>query len=96
MLLLLLPLNYFALAMSSTVTGAIPAPKGITPNFQHPTDVLHTINYITQALSLVIVTGFIAAKHYSKATVLRGTWHLEDCTKHSRSLGVFFLFPQKE
>ncbi|KAK7740728.1 hypothetical protein SLS53_005196 [Cytospora paraplurivora] len=68
--------------MNSTVTGAIPAPKGFTPNFEHPADVLHTINYVTQALSLVIVTGFIVVKHYSKVTVLRGTWQLEDFTNH--------------
>ncbi|KUI73190.1 hypothetical protein VM1G_08943 [Cytospora mali] len=63
---------------STTVTGASPAPPGITPNFEHPTDVLRTVNYVTQALSLVVVTGFMCLKYYAKTTVLRGTWNSDD------------------
>ncbi|KUI57653.1 hypothetical protein VP1G_04960 [Cytospora mali] len=63
---------------STTVTGASPAPSGTTPNFEHPTDVLRTVNYVTQALSLVFVTAFMCLKYYAKTTVLRGTWNLDD------------------
>lgn len=65
-------------------TGAIPAPPGITPDFEHPKDVLRTINYVTQALSLIFVTAFMALKYYAKVTVLRGAWVLDDCMLHSR------------
>lgn len=64
---------------STTLVGAAPAPSGVTPNFEEPADVLRTVNYVTQALSIFFVTVFIALKHYAKSGVLRGTWNLEDC-----------------
>jgi hypothetical protein len=64
---------------SSTLVGAAPAPSGVTPNFDEPADVLRTVNYVTQALSILFVTVFIGLKHYAKSSVLRGTWNLEDC-----------------
>lgn len=60
-------------------TGAAPPPEGFTPNFDHPTDVLRTINYVTQGLSLVFVTLFMFLKYYAKVTVLHGMWKSEDC-----------------
>lgn len=67
------------MSSSSTLVGAAPAPSGVTPNFEEPTDVLRTVNYVTQALSILFVTIFIGLKHYAKSSVLRGTWNLEDC-----------------
>lgn len=64
---------------STTLVGSAPAPSGVTPNFDEPADVLRTVNYVTQALSILFVTVFIALKHYAKSSVLRGTWNLEDC-----------------
>lgn len=66
--------------MTALQTGAATPPKGVTPDFDHPTDVLRTVNYVTQALSLVFVTLFMFLKYYAKTTVLRGTWNLDDCT----------------
>lgn len=63
---------------SSTLVGAAPAPSGVTPNFDEPADVLRTVNYVTQALSILFVTVFVGLKHYAKSSVLRGTWNLED------------------
>jgi hypothetical protein len=63
----------------STLVGAAPAPLGVTPNFEEPTDVLRTVNYVTQTLSIIFVTVFIGLKHYAKSSVLRGTWNVEDC-----------------
>ncbi|ROW10609.1 hypothetical protein VMCG_01620 [Cytospora schulzeri] len=64
--------------MSPAQTGAAAAPKGYTPNFDDPVDVLRTVNYVTQGLSLVFVSAFMCLKYYAKATVLRGTWNLDD------------------
>lgn len=64
--------------MTARQIGAATPPKGVTPDFDHPTDVLRTVNYVTQALSLVFVTLFMFLKYYAKTTVLRGTWNLDD------------------
>lgn len=69
--------------MTSAQTGAATPPDGITPNFDNPTDVLRTVNYVTQALSLFFVSLFMCLKYYAKTTVLRGTWNLDDRTMHS-------------
>ncbi|KAL1872377.1 hypothetical protein Daus18300_004347 [Diaporthe australafricana] len=63
---------------SDSRVGAAQAPAGVTVDFDNPTDALRTVNYVTQALSIVIVTVFVCLKHYAKASVLRGTWNIED------------------
>lgn len=75
-------------------TGAVPAPEGFTPNFDDPTDVLRTINYVTQALSLIFVSVFMGLKYYAKTNVLHGTWNMDDCTIHpsDSSLGRQLVF----
>ncbi|KAK7954137.1 hypothetical protein PG996_015022 [Apiospora saccharicola] len=49
--------------------GAIPPPPGVTPNFENPTDVLNTINLVSQILSMVIMTIFMALRVYVKMRV---------------------------
>ncbi|KAF4120598.1 integral membrane protein [Geosmithia morbida] len=44
--------------MSSSYPGAAPPPAGVTPDLENPTDVLRTIIFVTQALTLVFVTFF--------------------------------------
>ncbi|KAK8034232.1 hypothetical protein PG993_009227, partial [Apiospora rasikravindrae] len=49
--------------------GAIPPPPGVTPNFENPVDVLNTINLVSQILSIVVMTIFLALRVYVKARV---------------------------
>lgn len=52
--------------------GALAPPEGVTPDLEHPEDVLHTINYVTQGLTIVMVTIFVGLRAYAKWTVLGG------------------------
>ncbi|KAF8848944.1 hypothetical protein BDZ45DRAFT_540839, partial [Acephala macrosclerotiorum] len=49
--------------------GAVPPPPGVTPDFEHPQDVLHTISLITQLLCLSIVTPIVWLKIYARARI---------------------------
>ncbi|OHE94511.1 hypothetical protein CORC01_10231, partial [Colletotrichum orchidophilum] len=49
--------------------GAAPPPKGVVPDFQHPQDVLHTINLVSQILSIVSVSIFMMLRIYAKALI---------------------------
>ncbi|OJD14747.1 hypothetical protein AJ78_04945 [Emergomyces pasteurianus Ep9510] len=44
------------------VTPIIPPPPGVTSNFDHPTDVLRTVNLVTQYLTIATVTIFLATR----------------------------------
>ena len=58
-------------------------PPGVKPDLAHPDETLRTINYIAQALTIVIVTGFIATRIYAKSRLLGGGFSLDDgmCTR---------------
>ncbi|KAK8017186.1 hypothetical protein PG991_008262 [Apiospora marii] len=53
----------------SAVVGAIPPPPGVTPNLQHPEDVIATVNMATQISSICLMTPFIALRMYAKGWV---------------------------
>ncbi|PGG99512.1 hypothetical protein GX51_06252 [Blastomyces parvus] len=46
----------------AVITPIIPPPPGVTSNFDHPTDVLRTVNLVTQYLTGAIVTIFVATR----------------------------------
>ncbi|KAF5011724.1 hypothetical protein FDECE_2184 [Fusarium decemcellulare] len=52
--------------------GAAPPPPGVEPNLKNPQDVLKTCNYVTQALTLVFVSAFVATRFFAKAKVMGG------------------------
>ncbi|KND87241.1 hypothetical protein TOPH_08107 [Tolypocladium ophioglossoides CBS 100239] len=58
--------------------GAIPPPPGVVPDLENPDNFLRKLNYITQAMTIVIVSGFVAMRYYSKRTILRGVPTLDD------------------
>lgn len=58
--------------------GAAPPPKGVVPDFQHPQDVLHTINLVSQILSIVSVSIFMMLRIYAK-TLIAPPFYLDDC-----------------
>ncbi|KAH9229204.1 hypothetical protein K456DRAFT_1845470 [Colletotrichum gloeosporioides 23] len=54
--------------MSSQV-GAAPPPEGVVPNFENPTDVLHTINLVSQILSIISVSLFMMIRCYLNSSL---------------------------
>lgn len=63
--------------MSSQV-GAAPPPEGVVPNFENPTDVLHTINLVSQILSIISVSLFMMIRCYVK-WALTPPFQIDDC-----------------
>lgn len=59
--------------------GAIPPPKGVTADLEHPFDALRTCCIVVQALNIIIVTGFVALRVYAKSRVMGVAWGWDDC-----------------
>lgn len=59
--------------------GAAPPPPGVTADVNNPEDVLRTINYVTQALTILITTCFVATRFYAKTKILGGGVTSDDC-----------------
>lgn len=59
--------------------GAAPPPPGVTADVNNPEDVLRTINYVTQSLTLLLTTAFVATRFYAKTKILGGGVTADDC-----------------
>ncbi|KAL8339273.1 hypothetical protein RB601_005858 [Gaeumannomyces tritici] len=57
--------------------AARPPPPGVVPDLEHPEDVLHTVNIVTQILSLFFVSSFTLMRLYAK-TVISPPLYLDD------------------
>lgn len=57
---------------------AIPAPPGEVSDLQNPQDVLHSVNFATQVVCLVVVTTIVALRLLVKAR-MRKSLELDDC-----------------
>ncbi|CAF3452807.1 unnamed protein product [Fusarium graminearum] len=68
--------------------GATPPPPGAEPNMEYPADVLWTINYLTQALTLIFTTGFVATRFYAKYKVMEGGMTKDDASQ----VATYFSF----
>ncbi|KAK7178562.1 integral membrane protein [Paraphaeosphaeria sporulosa] len=44
----------------------MPPPEGVVANLQHPTDVLRTINFVTQGLTLASCSFFVFIRAFYK------------------------------
>lgn len=62
--------------------GAAPPPEGVEPDLENPTDVLRTVSYVTQGLTIVIVSMFVAVRAYAKVKLYPGAPSFEDCEYH--------------
>ncbi|KAL4757184.1 uncharacterized protein BDW70DRAFT_163776 [Aspergillus foveolatus] len=60
---------------------AIPAPPGEVSDLQNPEDVIHTVNFATQVICLVVTTIVVALRFLVKAR-LRKALELEDFNNH--------------
>ena len=58
--------------------GAMPPPDGVTPNFAHPQDVLHTINTVIGILTICLIGPFVLVRLYIRLCITR-TFAREDC-----------------
>ncbi|KAK6222621.1 hypothetical protein LQW54_000801 [Pestalotiopsis sp. IQ-011] len=67
---------------SSSYPGAGAPPAGVIPDVDHPQDLLKSLNYVTQGLTLIFVSAFMGLRIYSKMTVLRGNFGWEDLSVH--------------
>lgn len=59
--------------------GAAPPPEGVIPDLAHPQDVLRTVNYVTQALTITFVSIFVGIRFYAKTRLLGGGFTADDC-----------------
>lgn len=69
--------------------GAIAPPAGEQADLNNPQDVLRTINYVTQVLTLVLVTLFVALRLFVKFHVYKGRWTADDCEYISNKIFLF-------
>lgn len=73
----------------SSIEGAAPPPDGVSPNFEHPEDVLRTINFVTGVLVIALMVPFIFLQVLLKVLIVR-SFVIEDC----RLLSTLYLNPQ--
>ncbi|EFY87935.1 integral membrane protein [Metarhizium acridum CQMa 102] len=66
--------------------GAAPPPPGATADLDNPQDVLRTVNYVTQALTLIFTTVFVLARLYAKSRILGGGVTMDDSSMHGGGL----------
>jgi hypothetical protein len=65
-----------------SATAAAPPPKNVAADLEHPTDVLRTVNFVTQSLTLFFVTSFVGIRCYSKYASV-GRFSVDDCKYES-------------
>ncbi|KAH9204435.1 hypothetical protein DL95DRAFT_496139 [Leptodontidium sp. 2 PMI_412] len=65
----------------STIHGSAVPPPGVAPNFDHPTDVLKTINIVTCSLVLILSTFAVLGRVYVRVWVTR-LFYIEDFSSH--------------
>ncbi|KAL7948008.1 hypothetical protein V8C42DRAFT_316380 [Trichoderma barbatum] len=63
--------------------GAAPPPEGVIPNLAHPQDILRTVNFVTQGLTIFFVTIFVSIRFYAKTRVLGGSFTTDDYATYS-------------
>ncbi|CZR52684.1 uncharacterized protein PAC_02561 [Phialocephala subalpina] len=63
--------------MSDLLQGAAPPPDGVIPDFEHPVDVLNTINLVSGILGIAMMVPFVVGRIAIKLHILK-TLVLED------------------
>ncbi|KUJ13393.1 uncharacterized protein LY89DRAFT_785111 [Mollisia scopiformis] len=57
--------------MTEQILGAAPPPGGVTPNFDHPEDVLATINLVSGILGIALMAPFVIGRIFIKVHILK-------------------------
>lgn len=69
-------------------------PKAAAANLQHPADVVRTVNFVTQALTLAFCSTFVGIRAYVRLNTVGRDLNIDDCKfwwtgqgdrKHGRS-----------
>jgi hypothetical protein len=63
----------------SDFPGAAPPPDGVDPDLDSPQDVLKTVMCVTQWLTLLFVSIFVALRLYAKTKILATVASWDDC-----------------
>lgn len=66
--------------MTDLSTGAALPPAGVTPDFENPEDVLHTINLVSGILGISLMAPFVIGRIFIKVHMLKQVV-LEDCKR---------------
>ncbi|WQF90334.1 hypothetical protein CDEST_15348 [Colletotrichum destructivum] len=69
--------------------AAAPPPNNVLPDLQHPTDILHTINFVSQLLAIVLVSFFMVLRLYVKIFIAP-PYYTDDCESYM-SLSILSL-----
>lgn len=59
--------------------GAGAPPEGVEPDLENPEDVLWTCNFVTQGLTIFLVTIFALVRLYAKHKLFGGKFTWDDC-----------------
>lgn len=65
--------------MATSYLGAAQPPEGATVDLDNPQDILRTVNYVTQGLTIFFVSVFVGLRVYAKVKILGGNFSWEDC-----------------
>jgi len=58
---------------------AMAPPAGVVADLENPTDVLRTINFVTQALTLVLCSVFVSIRAAQKFRMAKPRVFVDDC-----------------
>ncbi|KFH46893.1 hypothetical protein ACRE_022690 [Hapsidospora chrysogenum ATCC 11550] len=78
----------------SDFPGSAPPPDGVTPDLENPQDVLRTVMYVTQALTLFFSTLFVALRLYAKTAILGSPWSWDDLTMNGGGINQWEIAPE--
>jgi hypothetical protein len=62
--------------------AAMAPPEGVVADLQNPTDVIRTINFVTQALTLAFCSAFVFIRAIQKFRVSTSNLSVDDCKSH--------------
>jgi hypothetical protein len=62
-------------------------PEGVVADLENPIDVLRTINFVTQALTLTLCSGFVFIRGVQKFRVTNPIFSVDDCKCRLTAVG---------
>ena len=62
----------------AAMQGSAPPPPGITPNFEHPEDILKTINTVSIVITIAAMAPLVAGRVYIRVFLTK-VFYVEDC-----------------
>lgn len=61
------------------IQGATPSPPGVVPDFEHPRDVLHTVNLVAHILAVICIIPAVALRIWANWRSTRPFLNKDDC-----------------